>query len=461
MPKLLLPNNLFDQLPQAYLVGGAVRDLIRGADPHDYDIAVSSSPEKFARLIAQRLNGKIVRLGKDRFSLYRIVSGAVDVDITALKNNDIEQDLKTRDFTINAMACDLATQDVIDTTGGLRDLNRRILRMVSRDAFNADPVRLIRAFRLSSNLNFTIDTKTLRTISRQAAEIEKSAAERVWEELGSIMACPTSMAAVKEMANAGLLLAIIPELAELKGCRQNRYHTGDVFNHVMESYHAMEKVLHQPEPSLPNAILNFIGSIDVEHKIRCKMAVLLHDIGKPMSQTLDDSGHIHFYGHAVKGARIARKICRRLHMSIRQQQWIEALIRYHQRPLSLFLAQQRHPLRPRSMGRFFRQCGRLTPYTLIHAMADAKAKKGPGVEKNAALNDFYINLLSTYLKLTSQPTPLPVLNGRDIMDIFNLPPSPLIGKILSKVEELQMAGVLKEREEAIKWISKYLDTQRS
>jgi tRNA nucleotidyltransferase/poly(A) polymerase len=459
MTKLLLPDTVFDHLPQAYLVGGAVRDLIRGVDPQDYDIAVSSSPEKFARLIAERLGGKIVKLGKDRFSLYRIVSDALDVDITALKNNNVAQDLKARDFTINAMACDLATKEVIDTTGGLRDLSRGSIRMVSPNGFKTDPVRLIRAFRFALTLNFTIEAPTLRTISQQAAEIGKSAQERVWAEFGAIMACPNSITSVREMADTTLLFAIIWELAELKGCGQNHYHAGDVFNHTMDAYHAMEKVLHQPEPSLPGTILDFIKAIEVENQIRSKMAVLLHDIGKPVSRCLDAMGNVHFYAHAVKGAGLAREICRRLHMSIRQQQWIETLIRYHQRPLSLFLAQQRHRLRPRSKGRFFRQCGQLTPYVLIHAMADAKGKKGPGAKNNAALHDFYCHLLSTYLELTSQPFPLPILNGNDIMDIFKIPPSPLLGKILNNVEELQMAGVLTKREQAIQWVSEYLDAQ--
>jgi tRNA nucleotidyltransferase/poly(A) polymerase len=459
MTELRLPDNLFGRLPRAYLVGGAVRDLIRGVDPQDYDIAVSSSPEKIAHLIAERLGGKIVKLGKDQFSLYRIVSDSLEVDITALKNNDIEQDLKRRDFTINAMAYDLASKDVIDTTGGLKDLSHRRVRMVSRDAFAKDPVRLIRAFRIASNLNFTIESRTLGAICRHASQIKTSAGERVWAELGSILACPNSITAVRAMADTTLLFAILSELAELKGCRQNHYHTSDVFNHTMEAYCAMEKILHRPEPSLPGTVLNFISDIDIERRIRSKIAVLLHDIGKPSSRSLDDKGHAHFYGHAVKGAGLARNICRRLHMSIRQQQWIETVIRYHQRPLSLFLAQQRHRLRPRSMGRFFRQCGQLTPYVLIHGMADAEGKQGPGAENNEALYDFYIHLLSTYLEPISRSLPVPVVNGNDVMDIFNIPPSPLLGRILNKVKELQMAGALTEREQAIRWISKYLNAQ--
>jgi tRNA nucleotidyltransferase/poly(A) polymerase len=458
--RLRLPNNLFDDLPQAYLVGGSVRDLIRGVEPVDYDIAASPPLEEFARIMANRLNGKIIKLGKERFNLCRIVSDTHRVDITPVKHNDIHRDLKSRDFTINAIACDLSTGKIIDTAGGLGDLQNHTVKMASPDAFKADPVRLIRAFRMAATLNFNIEAPTLRTIARQAAAIQQAAGERVWTELEMIMACPNSVPTIRDMANTQLLFYVIPELAELQTCGQNDYHTTDVFNHTLRAYQAMEDQLSHPNPSLSKATTHFIAEVTREKRILMKMAIMLHDTGKPASHTRDLGGKVHFYGHAAQSALLARKICQRLHMSNRQQNWIETVVRYHHRPLSLYLAQQRHPLRPKTVGRFFRQCGRCTPYILIHAIADAEGKEESPADRNIALHDLYGHLLTTYLEKTTIPAQPPVINGNDLMDIFKIPPSPLLGKILKSIEELQIAGSLTGREETLRWVSAYLDGRK-
>ncbi|MGD9222595.1 MAG: HD domain-containing protein [Desulfobacteraceae bacterium] len=458
--KLRLPDNLFDDLPQAYLVGGSVRDLIRGVEPEDYDIAVSPPPEEFARIMANRLNGKIIRLGKERFNLYRIVSDTFRVDITNLKYNDIDRDLKDRDFTINAIACDLSTGKIIDTAGGLGDLRNHAIKMVSPDAFKADPVRLIRAFRMAATLDFNIEEPTLEAITHQAAAIRQTAGERVWTELEMIMACQNSVSTIRDMASTQLLFYVIPELSELQGCSQNSYHICDAFNHTLRAYQAMERELDCPNPSLPDATIHFITEMTRQKRIRMKMATLLHDIGKPATRTRDLGGEVHFYGHATQSALMARKICQRLRMSNRQQSWIETVVRYHHRPLSLYLAQQRHPLRPKAVGRFFRQCGRFTPYILIHAIADAKGKEQLPADREIALHDFYGHLLSTCLKRAAPPLPNPVIDGNDLMEIFKIPPSPLLGKILRGVEELQIAGSLNGREETLRWVSTYLDARK-
>ena len=457
---LRLPTHQFDHLPQAYLIGGAVRDLILGVEPVDYDIAVPSPPDKFARIIAQRLNGKIVKLGKDRFSLYRVVSDTLSVDITAVKHDDIDLDLRARDFTVNAIAYDLTTNNVIDITGGLKDLHNKRIKMVSSDAFTEDPVRLIRAYRLAVALNFEIDSLTLQAIARQAATIKGSPGERIWAELKLIMTCPNSFSAIQAMADTALLFAVIPELEELQDCPQNRYHASDAFNHTLKAYLAMEQYLLRAESSLPGTIRRFLKRITSENRILSKMSVLLHDIGKPASRTQDELGNTHYYGHAAHGAKLSREICRRLHMSNRQQQWIEKVIRYHQRPLSLYLAQRHHPLRPKTVGRFYRQCGESTPYVLVHAIVDAIGKEGPTVSRNQELHNFLIHLLSSCLERSSQSIPDPIINGNDIMELHNIPPSPILGKILSTIQELQMAGVLKDREQALKWVSEYLKTRK-
>jgi tRNA nucleotidyltransferase/poly(A) polymerase len=452
-----LPNHIFESLPQAYLVGGSIRDLILGLKPLDYDLAVPSSPEKFAELMANRLNGKVIILGKDRFNVYRVVSETLSMDITALKHNDIDTDLKARDFTINALAYDLRKKEIIDRVGGLKDLQHRRITMASREAFQEDPLRLIRAFRMAVVMGFEIAPPTFQAIAREAAAIRNCANERIWTELQLIMACPDSYSAMSDMARTKLLFFVIPELMDLRHCDQNRFHMNDVFTHTLDAYGAMESHLRDPDKTYPPSAVQFIQNLSPKKQALMKMAILLHDIGKPASRQIDAQGKIHFYGHAGKSAYTTRKICKRMRMSKRQQDWVEMIVRYHQRPLALFLSRQgRQSLRPKTIGRFFRQCDRHTPYLLIHAVADNMGKGTSPNRRNDPMVRFFKELLATYINTIASSPTTPLINGNDLIRHFKLQPSPLVGRLLRNVKELQMAGKLKTHEQALGWVTDHL-----
>lgn len=453
MQPLFLPDQIFDDMPKAYLVGGSVRDLVRGIEPLDYDIVVPSSPGKFAQELAKRLDGKIVAIGKNEFDVYRIISDTLAVDVSAMKGSEIETDLKARDFTINAMACELSSRKIIDSVGGLADLRNRKIKMITSQVFKTDPARLIRAYRMAATMNFEIEPMTLRTIGRQAGLINQTAGERIWEELKLIMACPHSFWAIKSMSESKLLFYLIPALSELLGCKQNQRHTADVFTHTLQAYNAMENLLCYPNRTLPHAVEPFVLNMTKEKQVLIKMAILLHDTGKPASRSSDDRGQIHFYGHASKSAALSKQVGKRLRMSNRYQNWIEMVVRHHQRPLSLYLAQQHHPLRPKTLGRFLRQCDRYTPFILIHSIADHLGKGRLCNRRNDPIIVFFNNLLSTYFEKSSKTPMQPLIDGNDLINSFKIKPSPLVGKILQSVEELQIAGSLKSRKQALRWVS--------
>jgi poly(A) polymerase len=456
--KLSLPNHIFDALPQAYLVGGAVRDLILGKKPLDYDMAVPSSPHKFAQIMANRLNGKVIVLGKDSFNVYRVVSESLSIDITGLKNNNIDADLNARDFTINALAYDLRKKQIIDCAGGLKDLQNRRVTMASRNAFQDDPLRLIRAFRMAATMGFAIAPLTFQAIAHEAGAICKSANERIWTELRLILACPASHATIQDMARTKLLFFMVPELRALQNCGQNRFHMNDVFTHTLDAYGALETHLRDPDIEYPPAAAHFIQNMAKNRQALLKMAILLHDIGKPASRRVDERGEIHFYGHAGKSAQLSKIICKRLRMSNQQHDWVERIVRYHQRPLALFLSQQgRQSLRNKGIGRFFRQCDQHTPYILIHAIADNLGKGDLHSQRNNRMVGFLKKLLVTYLDTISTLKAVPLINGNDLVRRFNLQPSPLVGKLLQNIEELHLAGRLKSREQALGWVTNYLD----
>lgn len=447
---------IFKDLPQAYLVGGSVRDVIRGVEPMDFDVAVPDNPLRFAQLMAERVQGKVITLGKDHFNVHRVVSRDMTIDVTPLKGNDIETDLKARDFTINALAWDFISKEIIDHLGGAGDLQARKVKMVSPVAFENDPARLVRAFRMAATMGFEIEASTLQAITDQAGAIRQVAGERIWTELDRILTCPQSFSTLRIMAESQLLLHVIPELRPTMGCMQNRHHNADVFTHTMQAYQCLETLLQDPGWFNSPPAAQWVSDLAMSEQVEIKLALLLHDTGKPASRSVTDGGRVHFYGHAAIGAVLAKKICQRLRISNRCQARIESIIRHHQRPLSLFLARQPSGLRPKSVGRFFRQCADLTPHVLLHAIAD---DMGKGQSKASASGEklvFHQDLIKKYFEATAKRAGSSLINGRDIMKIFDIEPSPRLGSILKTIEELQMAGVINNRKEAEKWVAEYL-----
>ena len=451
--KIAIPPYLCTAHSQAYLVGGSVRDLVRGTKPTDYDIAVFGDPMAYAGQLAERLKTRVIILGKDRFSVYRLVAGAASIDITPAKGRDIQADLLGRDFTINALACNLCDGQVVDVTGGLADLSNRVVRMVSPAAFQDDPARLIRAYRMAAALDFQIEPQTAQAIANQAASIQRTAGERVWSELQMVLSSVDSHIHILGMAQSGLLSAIIPQLRPMKGCRQNRHHAYDVFDHSLHAHQAMGKVLMHVEHYFDEPAAQYIKETESKTRAVLKLAILLHDAGKPASCTFDASGTPHFYGHAVKSAQIAQAVGLQLRLSNQDRKRLVFIVQNHQRPLSLFLSAQadQHHLPPKALGRFLRHCGDHTPHLLVHALADYMGKG----TKAAGMKLFLKRLMAAYFERQHTPQD-PLLNGQDIIDHFGISPSPLIGDLLRRVEQARLAGMIRDREQALAWVTHYL-----
>jgi tRNA nucleotidyltransferase/poly(A) polymerase len=172
-------KNILPRLKGTYIIGGSVRDLLLGRTPVDYDITVTGNPEQFAKKIIAKSKGHIVRLGKPGQMIIRVISGDNIFDITSLDGSSIEDNLNQRDFTINAIAYDLYSQSVIDCVGGLQDLADKKVRMISKEIFKKDPVRLIRAYRIGACLNFEIEAQTHEAIKSNTKLIKNIAGERI------------------------------------------------------------------------------------------------------------------------------------------------------------------------------------------------------------------------------------------------------------------------------------------
>lgn len=450
-------KNILPRLKGTYIIGGSVRDLLLGRTPTDYDIAVTGNPEQFAEKLIAKSDGHLVRLGKPGQMIIRVISGDLIFDITSLNGTSIEDNLNQRDFTINAIAYDLYSERIIDCLGGLQDLADKKVRMVSKEIFKKDPVRLIRAYRIGACLNFEIEAKTATAITSNTKLLKNIAGERIRVELFTMLGTSTSYVYLSQMAISGLLTAIFPDLDRLKGCFQNHHHHFDGFEHTMRAYGHLETLLNDPGKILPDTSAKIHQYIHKNKPALIKCAILLHDIGKPLMKTLDSSGKCHFYGHARKSADMAQKISQRLRFSNHERQFIDGIIRNHMKPLSLFTAYEKKTLTQKGITRFYKKCGEYTPALLLAAIADTKAKQNKLNEKNKALKSFLKKMIFEYFyhyqPISDEP---PLVTGRDLIHVFGLTPSPLFRKILDLVDDAKLTKTIENRSEALELIKDVL-----
>ncbi|MDI6687488.1 MAG: HD domain-containing protein [Desulfobacterales bacterium] len=459
-------SNIIPKIKNAYLVGGSIRDLLLGLSPIDYDIAVLGNPEQFAKNIASKTSGRIVRMGKPGHMIIRVVSGNKIFDISSINDVSIEEDLNKRDFTINALAYSLSSGKIIDPFGGIQDLTDKKISAVSKQVFIKDPIRMIRAYRICAALDFKIDPQTFSAIKKDVKLIKNSAGERVRTEFFKILRSYKAYYYLSQMANAGLLCEIFPELNTLKECMQNKYHSYDVFDHTMKAFCCLEKILNDYSGYIPETYNQNIKQLNKNKGYLLKLAILLHDIGKPAARSIDNQGNIHFYGHGKKGADMANKISKRLKLSNDERYYIDFIVRNHIRPLFLFMSHQKKILTKKSMTRFFIKYGNNAPALLLHTIADIQGKGNKEdvspvcvqrTGRDAAFIEFAKNMVHDFFSdFMRERTKPPLITGYDLIHEFGLTPSPLFKKILKIVQEERLSNKINTRQEALRLVKNFL-----
>ena len=443
-----------------YLVGGIVRDLLAGHPPADIDLVVAGDIVRAAEQIAEKTGGSIIDLGKKGFDVLRVASPETTIDITPLDHPSIESDLQQRDFTINAMAYDVKARRLVDCTGGRVDMQQKKIRMVSPAAFEKDPARLVRAYRMAAVLQYSIADGTEAAIGRHRHLIGSVAGERVWAELVKIFGTADSSPIIMRMVASGLLTAIFPELQPAVGCTQNRHHPFDVFDHSLRVYDALETLIGECGIRFPR-LAGISGDAQLyEHAAMLKYAALLHDVGKPATRQVDRDGRVRFHGHAAKSAAIAAAIGRRLKLSNRQRHVADAIIRHHIRPLFLYLASEAGRLGRNGTVRFFNRCGGLPLPIIVHAMADIMAKGEGMQDRDSGFINFCDGLLDAYIDYKARQAAVPpLISGNDLISVFGLSPSPRFKHILNRVDEGRLSGELDTRNQALKWVQAHLSSE--
>jgi poly(A) polymerase len=448
--------------PEAYVVGGAIRDLLIGEiDRKDLDLAVEGDGFEIARQVAGRW-GKVATFvpldstyGSGRLVLHEEPS--VSVDVTSYRASTLAEDLRRRDFTINAIA--LGIQDfllgrldrALDPTGGKADLQTRTIRACSRKSFRDDPVRILRAFRFMASLGFLINEETLKMVTYSRESLPSTAPERIRDEWIATLAVDVSFPALKEMDACGIFDVLFPELRPMKGCGQNDYHHLDVWDHSLETVHRIEHLLANKAKGfgpLGEQIDAYARQEPVKDRPRralLKLAAIFHDAGKPDMRFVDSKGRVRFFGHEKISRRIFEEAGQRLKLAGREIATIGEMIAGHMRP-TIFTGREASR---RAIHRMHAKFQKNTIGLLLLFLADLGASRGPARRPEAYEQAWNQVLRALAMCLEAEATPLqPFLNGRDLMSLLSIGPGPHLGKLLKKLIELQVTGEITTREEA-------------
>ena len=420
---------------QLYLVGGAVRDGILDIPTKDFDFTTDATADESLTLFKN--NGyQTTEIGKafgtiealyENFSLHVTTFREDSYKDTSRKpeissSNNLENDLKRRDFTINAIAYDLLENKLIDPYSGLKDLSQGVITTpVSADiSFSDDPLRMLRACRFVSSHGFSPDSDTFEAIKKNIDRIEIVSNERIRDELNKLLIGGNPSLGIRAFVESGLSLKIMPELDKLKIEVDPKHHHKDVYEHTLI---VVERVS-------PNIV--------------SRLAALLHDIGKPNTKGIDN-GKVHFRHHEVVGARISEQILKRLKYSKKEIQDICLLVENHLRPHTFKMGWTDSAVR-----RYIVDSGEMIDKLNDLVRADITTKnKNKFDEINTYLDEMEARIAE--VKEKEELSNLrPSITGDEVMEIFDLQPGPTVGKIMKALYEQRLNEGEVSREEAIK-----------
>lgn len=461
-----------------YLVGGCIRDLLLGHPSHDVDFTVSGDAIHLARQIAGELKAGFYVLDDERKTARVILQNPQGdryyLDFAKQRGFSIEQDLRARDFTVNAMAIDLMEEDrIIDPLNGALDLRKKLLRACNEHSFEQDAVRVLRAIRLSVQLDFQIEKQTLRWLRAAVGLLPTCSIERQRDEFFKMLDGQHTHMAVSLVDHLGVLQILIPELMAAKGVQQTSPHILPVWEHTLETLRWLETLydllLRGPEFIRGESLLvgmaslilgryrsnlkeHFSASVHAERSLRGLLffAALLHDVGKPLTQEQHADGRIRFLNHERNGAEIAERITRRFAFSNPEVERITLMVREHMR--IHHLASISSEVSRRSIYRYFRKLGGAGVDVCLLSLADTLATYGIGIPPAQWERELTIcrKLLEAWFEKRDETVSPPrLVNGDDLIKRFGIKPGPQLGRLLESVREAQAAGQIRTREEAL------------
>jgi poly(A) polymerase len=421
----------------AYFAGGCVRDMVRGLIPKDYDIVTDARPEA-----VQSLFPHTFAVGA-HFGVIIVLENGFQFEVATFRSDDAyidgrhpsavhfsspEEDARRRDFTINGMFYDPVAQEVIDFVGGRADIDAKLVRAIGDPArrFAEDRLRMLRAVRFATTLDYEIDNTTWEALVANAPSINQISAERIRDELIRVFMSPNRARGWDLLDSSGLMRAILPELDAMKDVLQpEQFHPeGDVFVHTRLMLHLLpEKV------SVPLVF-----------------AVLFHDVAKPVTAMVDTTGRIRFNDHDRIGAQMTEAIMRRLRFSSAEIEAIVEMVRQH------MVFKDAPNMRVAKLKRFMAR-PTFDEELELHRV---------DCESSHRMLDNYDFLQRKREEFANEPIiPPPLVRGDDLIALA-LKPGPKFREILEAVETRQLEGTLQTREEALEWVKReYLSGRRN
>lgn len=412
---VLIIKNLQRHGYDAYAVGGCVRDSILNRKPEDWDITTSAKPEQVKRIFRRTVDTGIehgtvtVLIGKDGFEVttYRVdglyEDGRHPKEVTFTSR--LEEDLKRRDFTINAMAYN-DDERLVDAFGGMRDLNYHLIRCVGdpRERFSEDALRILRAVRFSAQLAFPIEPETAEAIKSLAPNLEKISAERIQAELVKLLVSDHPER-IQDACELGITKVVLPEWDDMVGVKQNTpHHKYDVAAHTV---HALQ---------------------NVKNDKVLRLTMLFHDMGKPVMKTTDENGRDHFKGHAIASEQIAKTVMKRLKFDNDTIRKVTKLVAYHDYRMEPTGANVRRAMHEIGVELF--------PYYLAVRLADTKAQSSyerrGKLENIIQIRELYRNALRNKECVTLKDL---AVTGTDLINL-GIAPGKELGTLLNELLDM-------------------------
>ncbi|VAX15969.1 CCA tRNA nucleotidyltransferase [hydrothermal vent metagenome] len=437
---------------EIYIVGGYIRDLILKRELDDIDILVIGDGLEFAKKFAERLGVQTVSLfktfGTAHFNYQNIdfefvgarkESYSSDSRNPAVETGSFDDDINRRDFTINTIALSLNKSNfaaIIDKYNGIQDIENKLIKtpLDPEQTFNDDPLRILRAFRFASQLNFTLDESLFKAAAKMAGRLEIISRERITDEFMKILGSPKPSVGLRLLYDSGAMKYVFPEVANLGGVEQRKdFHHKDVFLHTCQ-------------------VVDNIAA--VSDNIWLRFAGLVHDIAKPMTKRFDENVGWTFHGHEELGARMMKHIFRTMKLPFSKLDYVRKLVRLHLRPIALVSDN----VTDSAIRRFIVAIGEYLEDMIVLCRADITSKNPEKVTRYLANYDKVMEKVRDVKekdKLREFQSPV---RGEEIMKICNIPPSKTVGEIKSAIEEAILDGEIGNNyEEALAYLMKIKD----
>ncbi len=452
-----------------WLTGGTLRDLLLGLTPPDLDLSADGDSLALGQALAAVLGGRYVLL-KESQATCRVVLEGAHLDLVGLRAPDIQADLRLRDFTINALAAPLAPAlagrpSIIDPTGGLADLQARRLRLAGPRVLADDPLRVLRAYRFQASHALHFAPGLDEALGAAAPGLFRVPRERVAQEWRKLMAAPGAGPAVLAMERDQVLTRLLPELAPGRGVEQNPFHHLDVLGHNLATLSHLEELAAPAAPYAGSRLLDEAAAYlaDGPRRALLKTAALLHDLGKPRTRRPKSPGWATFHRHDLEGARLALGASRRLGLSKAEAGQIAGLVAGHMRPFHLLGLAAKGQLSPRAVRRLLEASGADLPGLFLLGLADTMAGRGP--ERPADAEERLLALYAQVADLRDRQLAQalaapPLLDGHQLMAGLGLAPGPQVGRLLRRLREAQLDGLVATAHQALELAREMLNPRR-